>query len=173
MPCAMQYSKFPMTESGWVKSTTTSAPLRDSSSKESSRPIVATSSRSSLASTPSTTACPTRPLAPSTPTLIVIFYLLLFAFYVGINLLYPTSVASCAAIVRTLRIYIASIFVDDVKKAHDFYVDKLGFVVKDSVKNGDFWWLTITIPDGGTELLLEPNAHLSAVADTEDIRKLD
>lgn len=70
-----------------------------------------------------------------------------------------------------MRIYIASIFVDDVQKAHDFYVDKLGFVVKDSVKNGDFWWLTITNPDGGTELLLEPNAHPAAVAYTEAIRK--
>jgi catechol 2,3-dioxygenase-like lactoylglutathione lyase family enzyme len=70
-----------------------------------------------------------------------------------------------------MRIYIASIFVDDVQKALDFYVDKLGFVVKDSVKNGDFWWLTITNPDGGTELLLEPNAHPAAVAYTEAIRK--
>lgn len=70
-----------------------------------------------------------------------------------------------------MRIYIASIFVDDVQKAHDFYVKKLGFVVKDSVKNGDFWWLTVTNPEGGTELLLEPNSHPAAQSYASAIRK--
>ena len=70
-----------------------------------------------------------------------------------------------------MRIYIASVFVDDLEKAHDFYVNKLGFVVKDSVKNEHFWWLTVTNPDGGMELLLEPNGHPASVAYTEAIRK--
>ena len=70
-----------------------------------------------------------------------------------------------------MRIYIASVFVDDLEKAQDFYVNKLGFVVKDSVKNEHFWWLTVTNPDGGTELLLEPNGHPAAQAYTEALRK--
>lgn len=72
--------------------------------------------------------------------------------------------------VLTMRIYIASVFVDDLQKAHDFYVDKLGFVLKDSVKNEHYWWLTVTNPDGGTELLLEPNAHPAAQAYTAALR---
>lgn len=70
-----------------------------------------------------------------------------------------------------MRIYIASVFVDDLEKAQDFYVNKLGFVVKDSVKNEHFWRLTVTNPDGGTELLLEPNGHPAAQAYTEALRK--
>src|SRR5699024_4312515 len=58
-------------------------------------------------------------------------------------------------------------------KAHHFYVEKLGFVVKDSVKNGDFWWLTVTNPNGATELLLEPNSHPAAQADASAIRKAE
>ena len=70
-----------------------------------------------------------------------------------------------------MRIYIASVFVDDLEKAQDFYVNKLGFVVKDSVKNDHFWWLTVTNPEGGMELLLEPNAHPAAQSYTAAIRK--
>ncbi|MFH0410771.1 VOC family protein [Corynebacterium sp. L4756] len=68
-----------------------------------------------------------------------------------------------------MRIYIASVFVDDMDKAYDFYVNKLGFTVKDSVKNEHFWWLTVTNPDGGMELLLEPNGHPAAQAFTKAI----
>ncbi|WP_301432648.1 VOC family protein [Corynebacterium tuberculostearicum] len=58
----------------------------------------------------------------------------------------------------------ASVPVDDVARAHDFYVDTLGFRAKDDVTNGDFRWLTVTNAEGGgnTELLLEPKGHPAA-----------
>ena len=63
-----------------------------------------------------------------------------------------------------MQIYIASVPVDDVARAHDFYVDTLGFRAKDDVTNGDFRWLTVTNAEGGgnTELLLEPKGHPAA-----------
>ena len=62
------------------------------------------------------------------------------------------------------RIYIASVPVDDVARAHDFYVHTLGFRVKDDVTHGDFRWLTVTNAEGegNTELLLEPKGHPAA-----------
>lgn len=63
-----------------------------------------------------------------------------------------------------MQIYIASILVDDVSRAHDFYVDTLGFRVKDDVTHGNFRWLTVTNAEGpgNIELLLEPKAHPTA-----------
>ena len=63
-----------------------------------------------------------------------------------------------------MQIYIASVPVDDVARAHDFYVNTLGFRVKDDVTNGDFRWLTVTNAEdeGNTELLLEPKGHPAA-----------
>lgn len=60
-----------------------------------------------------------------------------------------------------MQIYIASVPVDDVARAHDFYVNTLGFRVKDDVTHGDFRWLTVTNAEGqgNTEPLLEPKAH--------------
>lgn len=52
-------------------------------------------------------------------------------------------------------------FVDDQAKAHDFYTEKLGFVVKNDIPVGDNRWLTVVSPEQpeGTELLLEPGDH--------------
>ena len=63
-----------------------------------------------------------------------------------------------------MQIYIASVPVDDVARAHDFYVNTLGFRVKDDVTHGDFRWLTVTNAEGegDTELLLEPTGHPAA-----------
>ncbi|MHB0835201.1 MULTISPECIES: VOC family protein [unclassified Corynebacterium] len=63
-----------------------------------------------------------------------------------------------------MQIYIASVPVDDVALAHDFYVNTLGFRVKDDVTHGDFRWLTVTNAEGqgDMELLLEPKAHSAA-----------
>lgn len=63
-----------------------------------------------------------------------------------------------------MQVYIASVPVDDVARAHDFYVNTLGFRVKNDVTHGDFRWLTVTNAEGegNTELLLEPKDHPAA-----------
>ncbi|MDK8455125.1 VOC family protein [Corynebacterium marquesiae] len=60
--------------------------------------------------------------------------------------------------------YIASVPVDGVARAHDFYVNTLSFRVKDDVTHGAFRWLTVTNAEGegNTELLLEPKGHPAA-----------
>lgn len=60
-----------------------------------------------------------------------------------------------------MKIYVTSVFVDDQAKAHDFYTQKLGFVVKNDVPVGENRWLTVVSPEQpeGTELLLEPSDH--------------
>lgn len=73
-----------------------------------------------------------------------------------------------------MHIYIASVFVDDLDRAHDFYVNTLGFRVKDDVSNDHFRWLTVTNADDkfpGVELLLEPNAHPAAKEYSAAIKK--
>ena len=60
-----------------------------------------------------------------------------------------------------MRIYVTSVFVDDQKKALDFYTNTLGFKKKTDIPLGDASWLTVVSPEqpDGTELLLEPSGH--------------
>ena len=60
-----------------------------------------------------------------------------------------------------MKIYVTGVFVDDQARAHDFYTEKLGFVVKNDVPVGENRWLTVVSADqpNGTELLLEPSDH--------------
>jgi catechol 2,3-dioxygenase-like lactoylglutathione lyase family enzyme len=60
-----------------------------------------------------------------------------------------------------MRIYVTSVFVDDQKKALDFYTNTLGFTKKTDIPLGDASWLTVVSPEqpDGTELLLEPSGH--------------
>ena len=60
-----------------------------------------------------------------------------------------------------MRIYVTSVFVDDQKKALDFYTNTLGFKKKTDIPLGEASWLTVVSPDqpNGTELLLEPSDH--------------
>jgi catechol 2,3-dioxygenase-like lactoylglutathione lyase family enzyme len=60
-----------------------------------------------------------------------------------------------------MRIYVTSVFVDDQRKALDFYTNVLGFQKKRDIPLGGASWLTVVSaeqPDG-TELLLEPSDH--------------
>jgi catechol 2,3-dioxygenase-like lactoylglutathione lyase family enzyme len=60
-----------------------------------------------------------------------------------------------------MRIYVTSVFVDDQRKALDFYTNVLGFQKKRDIPLGSASWLTVVSaeqPDG-TELLLEPSDH--------------
>lgn len=58
-----------------------------------------------------------------------------------------------------MRIELTSIFVDDQRKALAFYTDVLGFTKHHDIPLGDASWLTVTSPEGGAELLLEPSGH--------------
>ena len=74
-----------------------------------------------------------------------------------------------------MRIYISSVLVDDVSRAHDFYTEKLGFQVKDDVENDGFRWLTVTNAgidpsEASMELLLEPKGHPAAAPFTEGLK---
>ena len=56
-----------------------------------------------------------------------------------------------------MRLHVMSIFVDDRTKARDFYVDKLGFAVKQDIRIGPHHLLTLVSPDqpGGMTLRLD------------------
>jgi catechol 2,3-dioxygenase-like lactoylglutathione lyase family enzyme len=60
-----------------------------------------------------------------------------------------------------MRIYVTSVFVEDQRKALDFYTHTLGFAKKRDIPLGSAAWLTVVSPDqpDGTELLLEPSDH--------------
>jgi len=62
-----------------------------------------------------------------------------------------------------MKIKLNSVFVDDQEKALKFYTEVLGFVKKVDVPAGEYRWLTLVSPEepDGTELLLEPNKHIS------------
>jgi catechol 2,3-dioxygenase-like lactoylglutathione lyase family enzyme len=57
-----------------------------------------------------------------------------------------------------MKIYVTSVVVDDQDKAEKFYVDVLGFKVRNDIPLGEDRWLTVVSskqPDG-PELLLDP-----------------
>jgi catechol 2,3-dioxygenase-like lactoylglutathione lyase family enzyme len=60
-----------------------------------------------------------------------------------------------------MRIYVTSVFVEDQKKALEFYTNTLGFKKKTDIDLGGASWLTVVSPEqpDGTELLLEPSDH--------------
>jgi catechol 2,3-dioxygenase-like lactoylglutathione lyase family enzyme len=48
-----------------------------------------------------------------------------------------------------------SVVVGDMKKAKEFYADKLGLeVATDYRQNDDNWWVTLTFPGGGASMTL-------------------
>jgi catechol 2,3-dioxygenase-like lactoylglutathione lyase family enzyme len=51
-----------------------------------------------------------------------------------------------------MKIVVTSLFVDDQRKALQFYTEKLGFLKKNDVPLGEASWLTVVSrnePDGG------------------------
>ncbi|MBT6031877.1 MAG: VOC family protein [Kordiimonadaceae bacterium] len=61
-----------------------------------------------------------------------------------------------------IRVKMHSIVVNDQAKAHKFYTEKLGFIVKKDIPMGEYSWLTVGHADDEVELLLEPDALDSA-----------
>jgi len=72
-----------------------------------------------------------------------------------------------------MKIKLNSIFVDDQNKALKFYTEVLGFKKSKEIPVGEFKWLTVTSPDGPSdvELVLEPNANPAAKQFQESIFK--
>jgi catechol 2,3-dioxygenase-like lactoylglutathione lyase family enzyme len=60
-----------------------------------------------------------------------------------------------------VRINLASVLVDDQRKALRFYTEVLGFVKKNDIPMGEHSWLTVVSPEDpdGVELVLEPGEH--------------
>lgn len=60
-----------------------------------------------------------------------------------------------------MRIKLTSIMVDDQEKAVRFYTDVLGFTKSKDFPVGEYRWITVTSPEGPSdlELALEPNAN--------------
>jgi catechol 2,3-dioxygenase-like lactoylglutathione lyase family enzyme len=64
------------------------------------------------------------------------------------------------------RFIMVSIAVRDMKKAREFYAEKLGLeVATDYRRSDDNWWVTLTLPGGGTALTL---ARSSSVKKTTE-----
>jgi catechol 2,3-dioxygenase-like lactoylglutathione lyase family enzyme len=73
------------------------------------------------------------------------------------------------------RLNVASIYVLDKDEALDFYVNKLGLEKGNDVRQGDYRWLTIKVPDDqdATEVSLEqPGPPLHDEATAEQLREL-
>ena len=68
-----------------------------------------------------------------------------------------------------IHIRLVSVMVDNQQKAHDFYTQKVGFVVKQDIPMGEFRWLTVGHPDEPMEVSIEPNQLPSAKAMQEDL----
>lgn len=65
-----------------------------------------------------------------------------------------------------MKIKLASVPIDDIDKALQFYTRALGFVKKRDIPlGGGARWVTVVSPEepNGTELLLEPNAGYAAM----------
>jgi len=64
-----------------------------------------------------------------------------------------------------VKIKLNSIFVDDQRKALDFYTNVLGFKKSQDISVGEYRWIQLASPEGGdAELSLEPNVNPAAKA---------
>jgi catechol 2,3-dioxygenase-like lactoylglutathione lyase family enzyme len=55
-----------------------------------------------------------------------------------------------------------SVVVSDMKKAKEFYAEKLGLeVATDYRQNDDNWWVTLTLPGGGASITLARSSTTS------------
>ncbi len=64
------------------------------------------------------------------------------------------------------KLIMVSIAVRDMKKAREFYAEKLGLAIAtDFRRSDDNWWVTLTLPGGGTALTL---ARSSSVKKTTE-----
>jgi predicted enzyme related to lactoylglutathione lyase len=65
-----------------------------------------------------------------------------------------------------MKIFITSVYVDDLSKALKFYTDVLGFVKKTDITAGGYRWLTVVSPDGPAEVELHLELNVNPAAGT-------
>jgi len=71
------------------------------------------------------------------------------------------SIDSQSVIVAN-KLAMISVVVSDMKKAKEFYAEKLGLeVATDYRQNDDNWWVTLTLPGGGASLTLARSSTTS------------
>ena len=60
------------------------------------------------------------------------------------------------------KLSMVSVVVNDMKKAKEFYAEKLGLeVATDYRQNDDNWWVTLTLPGGGASITLARSSTTS------------
>ena len=60
------------------------------------------------------------------------------------------------------KLTMVSVVVSDMKRAKEFYAEKLGLeVATDYRQNDDNWWVTLTLPGGGASLTLARSSTTS------------
>jgi catechol 2,3-dioxygenase-like lactoylglutathione lyase family enzyme len=60
------------------------------------------------------------------------------------------------------KLTMISVVVSDMKKAKEFYAEKLGLAVAtDYRRNDDNWWVTLTLPGGGASITLARSSTTS------------
>lgn len=60
------------------------------------------------------------------------------------------------------QLSMVSVVVSDMKKAKEFYAEKLGLeVATDYRRNDDNWWVTLTFPGGGASITLARSSTTS------------
>jgi catechol 2,3-dioxygenase-like lactoylglutathione lyase family enzyme len=60
------------------------------------------------------------------------------------------------------KLTMISVVVSDMKKAKEFYAEKLGLeVATDYRQNDDNWWVTLTLPGGGASITLARSSTTS------------
>ena len=60
------------------------------------------------------------------------------------------------------KLTMVSVVVSDMKRAKEFYAEKLGFgVATDYRQNDDNWWVTLTLPGGGASITLARSSTTS------------
>ena len=70
-----------------------------------------------------------------------------------------------------IRVKLGSIFVNDQKKALEFYTNKIGFEKKSDEPAGEYRWISVGQTGDDFELVLEPDAHPAAKTFRESIYK--
>ncbi len=72
-----------------------------------------------------------------------------------------------------MKIKLTSVFVNDQEKALRFYTEKLSFVKKYDISQGEYRWLTVVSPEepDGVELVLEPMAFEPAKTYQQALRQ--